>query len=1427
MKSREPHTARINAESLSMAEYWRSARTPRRTEHGVALVLVLAFIALCTVLVVAFFASVSTEAVSENATSSENSAAQLATSAVQLVEGTISYATEPKIDTTFAWACQPGMIRTYGTNGGPTATSQGMASASPLAYYKLYSSDNMILSGEPACDGFTTLNNDVPQYWDYAPSLYADLNAPLIKQVSTGGATPTTTTIFPIVDPRAGDLSVGGFSYVRNLDAPMSSRVVDGITSYAGGVTNYSKDSGTRLAMPVRWMYVLKDGTMTVPDGTNVPASKTPVTSAAWSGANATLTPTAANPIVGRIAFWTDDESAKVNVNTASEGTYWDTIVANSGASPFGNQPIPTSSSVANPIPDYTLPMGDVPMALLPPAQHEYQRYPGHPATTCLSVVLGNALTYGASSRASFVKAFTDATPRVTDLATATSSSGTSSMGGTQVPQAGGGSSTVNLATDLDRLYTSLDEFQFTPQFLPQHNPPRVVQALGSSNSITLQDDVDTCRFFLTAHSKAPELNLFGLPRVAVWPIWSTPGKRTPYEQEMARCATVDNVGDPHQMIFQRATALDPSFDWTGIPRNQQVYGYLQALTNRAVPGFGGQFSLQYGQPNTDQILTEIFDYIRCINLADNSAYTGPSGVITATPYTGTVSNGKIGEVLPITITAPPNGDGSTTHGLGRIATIGELALVLIKVDDRVDTTKAEAGNIATSVSVTGGPVAQFDPSKKTLVEWALVPKLVSPMSGYVALANNIRFKFSQINLSIGGYTTSGPYPDMYETGRCSTGRDSVIGGLMGIEALTENSANASAYPTGLLLLDGTSGSQINISGTVTVQIYAPDPGASPTTTPLQTLQFNFAMPGSSSTPVPAPIPALALNSSTSSATPPVTTYTWYGTMRAAPGTYTTTNGASFAYPSSNVTKNGQRVGASAPAIVVGSSTDVVRSLVPMGTTPNLQGDLRLLALAQNPPAGAATPLPPTAFTLDLVGSNSAPGGTQDPLGAVPGVPPTAATYAADTLRAFTIVREAGYGWGSLSASVSPAKYDVITAPEIPPQPVTNGVSPGVPTPGDWDNGVGLMPDGPWANKPDEGVVGQPDRTGIDIPYIGSYTSMTVSTQQAQTLFSPSRQISSPVMFGSLPAGNQPWRTLLFRPAKLTSTTAHPGGAKETIRDHLLLDLFWMPVVEPYGISEPFATSGKINLNSQIMPFTYITRTTGLRAVLKSVMLTAINPSANGDTFANSYKHSYPGATNDVSGKQNSDVTRYPIEPEGTIGQFTVSGLSFTSPADNVNAYPEFGRGTHTALAPNFFVSASQICDLPLVPQGSSATGLSSFWAANCLTGDNSLERPYSLIYPRVTTKSNIFTVHVLAQSLKQIPADATQHTWYENKDQILSEYRGAYTIEKYFDPNTDDLTSDAAGIVPCLATQDGNISPTAGLRATKWRLLGVKRFGQ
>ena len=83
-----------------------------------------------------------------------------------------------------------------------------------------------------------------------------------------------------------------------------------------------------------------------------------------------------------------------------------------------------------------------------------------------------------------------------------------------------------------------------------------------------------------------------------------------------------------------------------------------------------------------------------------------------------------------------------------------------------------------------------------------------------------------------------------------------------------------------------------------------------------------------------------------------------------------------------------------------------------------------------------------------------------------------------------------------------------------------------------------------------------------------------------------------------------PWQTLLFRPdielarkAQIDRDRQHYGSRYP--RDHLFMDMFWMPVVQPYAISEPFETKGKINMNYQILPFTYITRATALHALLQ------------------------------------------------------------------------------------------------------------------------------------------------------------------------------------------------------------------------------------
>jgi uncharacterized protein (TIGR02600 family) len=290
---------------------------------------------------------------------------------------------------------------------------------------------------------------------------------------------------------------------------------------------------------------------------------------------------------------------------------------------------------------------------------------------------------------------------------------------------------------------------------------------------------------------------------------------------------------------------------------------------------------------------------------------------------------------------------------------------------------------------------------------------------------------------------------------------------------------------------------------------------------------------------------------------------------------------------------------------------------------------------------------------------------------------------------------------------------------------------------GDWDTGVARVTDGAYINKPDEG--NQFRYMVLGIPY---YSAIGVEEAGGPTFFSPNRQVSSAGMFGSLPTGvkaGKPWQTLLFRP---DTTGTHAGTASP--KDHLLLDLFWMPVVEPYAISEPFSTAGKINLNYQIAPFTYFERTTALRALLKSERVAAVPTTAG---------TKYKG---DPSGQY-----RFEIDADETLKQWQ----------------KRFDDG-------GVFKSASEICDLHLIPKGQSESTMQAFWTANQLTGDNMKERPYATLYPRLTTKSNVYSVHFYVQTLKQVNRNTSGkwNEWVESKDAVTGEYRGSTIIERYVD---------------------------------------------
>jgi uncharacterized protein (TIGR02600 family) len=267
------------------------------------------------------------------------------------------------------------------------------------------------------------------------------------------------------------------------------------------------------------------------------------------------------------------------------------------------------------------------------------------------------------------------------------------------------------------------------------------------------------------------------------------------------------------------------------------------------------------------------------------------------------------------------------------------------------------------------------------------------------------------------------------------------------------------------------------------------------------------------------------------------------------------------------------------------------------------------------------------------------------------------------------------------------------------------------------------------------------------------------------------RQLSSPVVFGSLPVGvmvPQPWRTLLFC-ANPASGKHHPGWRQP--RDHYLLDFFHMPVIEPYAISEPLSCAGKVNLNCEIVPFTYIRRDTALRGAFRATKITAVSP---------------------------QNTRRLDIDADETLKGFR---MRFTE------------KG-------GCFKTASELCEMPLVPAGVTLDQVRDgdpdkwWWKGFAATGDNLRENPYGHLYSRVTARSNTFTVHYRVQVLGHNAA-AHPDVWIEGSDPVLSEARGSTMLERCIDPE-DSRIGDFANDPK--ATLDDRY---------KFRILRVQRFGQ
>ena len=88
-----------------------------------------------------------------------------------------------------------------------------------------------------------------------------------------------------------------------------------------------------------------------------------------------------------------------------------------------------------------------------------------------------------------------------------------------------------------------------------------------------------------------------------------------------------------------------------------------------------------------------------------------------------------------------------------------------------------------------------------------------------------------------------------------------------------------------------------------------------------------------------------------------------------------------------------------------------------------------------------------------------------------------------------------------------------------------------------------------------------------------------------------------------------------------------------------------------------------------------------------------------------------------------------------------------------------------------------------------------AFWAEHALTGDNTMERPYSNLQAKLTARSNVFRVHFRAQAIrKSRSSEASQFD--PEKDRVVGEYRGDTVFERHLPPERP-VTADAASRYP------------------------------
>ena len=1333
----------------------------RTHRSGIALVIVLSMIVLLSAIMVAFMSRVSTEGRAAKIALQGFEARQAAETAVNLVISQLRAGTYDPTNLKRAWASQPGAIRTF-SEGGDTEV------------YKLYSSDQMI---QPAAQykPSTPEEAGIDPSGDLSvtPVGYVNLNEPIFIPVRKNSGNRKNDfyyeAYFPICDPRAAKNLEGN-------DAPAGEGIIKGFSSakidQKSATPRLDKDGQEIpiLPMNVRWLFQLRDGQLVAgkADG-----DKLEIKEASKN-----------NPPIARVAFWTDDESTKLNLNTASENTYWDS--PHSSNEQESGRISNTGQLVAR------TGVNTLSLAASQPSASEYQRFPGHPATTSLSPVLRSVFPiarlrndWPEYTDQQFKEVIYRLAPRIYGGVGSTMAASLNPL----FPEID------NRVPDRDRLLATVDDYFFRPDRSPLSqkswysvfqqkgiNDPKQqdqpgsdeAQMLDIANPYFTPEALQRMRFFLTTTSRAPELNLYGLPRMSIWPVnYETDPRNAPrlssYDKLIAFCSTIG--GDPlntskgAKFYFQRTNPWSGTEDMTlDQNRNQELYDYMLTLMGKTHPAEGGDFVTKFGIKSTQQVLTAMFDYIRCTNLVDthdgNSdaniyplAYTAPYGGKTAEGIGDRGYPGS-GQVVPLRIKATLNG--TETKGYGRFPTVAEVALVFYYDDTTLpaqglpsDDAWAAANANSMVPMRCALAIEMFTPSPgyPNLVEcYAMSVKEMTPFSVVIDSGSGVS---SPVALNLGSDLLNYVNVDSW---RGWDGRFFMPTRGFANQLAYEDGSNApkmkvfrKSSPTALPIDEA-----YKTYPFVSKRFTMPGQGGQkPTTFELRAgkLQIKLHPIAYRSTGV-LPSKNAKFIADTSPNSVIQTLEIDFGAANAlGSSTILPVPTAGVPLQSRDVTGILEN-----PAVPDGGvqTRDTVRSMEVFGLT---RGDYRLSAGKKD--------VKPEYFTRSGIASDYTPAKSFQ-------------TAQLHNLRSSWGRKIARAQTGNLVVG-NQQRTDKVAKTHA--SLTTQGIRNLKGRVGDFDRGLSKNIDGPFINKPDEGNIrfnftSDSYDTGGAIPY---YRGSGGYEEVGETYFSPNRLISSAVMFGSLPTGVEssparPWETLLFRPGPYNNPESLIGNTAP--HDHYILDFFHMPVVEPYAISEPLSTSGKVNINCRLAPFgyypdplnaghDYIERYSGIHGLLTGMYQMAVNNGALGAGHGE----------NPLTNTTRNQTYRLKIDPALTVND-------------------SFSR---VLKEKGYFRSASEICEVDLLTNERSPIGPRNFdnwkdrdnyWENDhAMTGDNQRERPYAHIYPRTTTKSNVFTVHIWSQSLVKAPASDPE-VWDDSKDTVTGEYRGSTIIERFIDPN-------------------------------------------